>query len=294
MTTVHTLASGSSGNALLVTCGSTRLLVDAGISCRRITSALAVLGLRPDELDALLITHTHSDHIAGMQTLLKRTDFPVYATVRTGQELSYRLAGIQDRLRGAALCAPFSIGAFRITAFPTSHDAPGSCGYRFDCAEGAVGILTDTGYVTPEADEILPGVDLAILEANHDVETLCSGSYPYSLKERILGSQGHLCNEDAAAFAVKLAHAGVSEIILAHLSRENNTPAMAKNTVEAALSAAGLSPALSVAPRDSLSEAYHVCGGHHAESNDPMLREAEGKILSCRRRGILQASGAFL
>ena len=125
--------------------------------------------------------------------------------------------------------------------------------------DGSVGLLTDTGYVTEEAGDILPGVDLAVLEANHDVETLCSGSYPYYLKQRILGAAGHLCNEDAARFAVTLAESGASEIILAHLSRENNTPAMARRAVETALSAAGLEPILSVAPRDTLGPAHTVC-----------------------------------
>ena len=123
-----------------------------------------------------------------------------------------------------------------------------------------MGVLTDTGYVPDEAAELLPGVDLAVLEANHDVETLRSGEYPYYLKQRILGPQGHLCNEDAARFAVKLAESGTGELILAHLSRDNNTPAMALRAVETALSAAGLAPALSVAPRECLSQTYRISG----------------------------------
>ena len=114
-----------------------------------------------------------------------------------------------------------------------------------------MGFLTDTGYVTDEALDLLPGVDFVILESNHDVESLCSGPYPYYLKQRILGLQGHLCNEDAAQFAVTLAENGASDIVLAHLSRDNNTPAMALNAVAAALDGAGLTPELSVAPRDT-------------------------------------------
>lgn len=153
------------------------------------------------------------------------------------------------------------MGAVSVTAFPTAHDAPGSCGFRFDTSDGGVGLLTDTGYVTEEAADVLPGVRLAVLEANHDVETLRSGPYPYYLKRRILGDEGHLSNESAARFAVKLAEQGAAEIVLAHLSKENNTPAMARNAVEAALSAAGLCPALSVAPRDIPGEAHVVLGG---------------------------------
>ena len=258
MTTVHTLASGSSGNALLLSHGGTHLLIDAGISCRRITVSLGQLGLSAADLSAVLITHTHTDHISGLQTLLKRGNFPIRATGRTCRELEYRIAGIQDRLEPLDLCRPVSLGGCAVTAFPTSHDAPGSCGFRIDTEDGSVGLITDTGHVTDEAAELLPGVDLAVLEANHDIETLRSGPYPYYLKQRILGSEGHLCNDDAARFAVALAEAGAGEIVLAHLSKENNTPAMARTAVETALSAASLSPRLSVAPRDTLSEAHTV------------------------------------
>ncbi len=259
MTAVHTLASGSSGNALLLDWGGGRLLVDAGISCRRINQSLRTLGLELRDLDAVCITHTHIDHISGLQTLLKNTDCPVYATAPAGEVLLRRLTGLGGRLREAA--APFSVKECSVTSFPTSHDAPGSCGYRFDTPDGGFGLLTDSGYVTPEAEAVLPGVALAVLEANHDEETLRSGPYPYYLKERILGPAGHLRNEDAASFAVALAAAGAGEIVLAHLSRENNTPAMALRAVETALSAAGLSPRLSAAPRDCLSEAYELSGG---------------------------------
>ena len=242
MTTVHTLASGSSGNALLLSCGESYILLDAGISCRRITAALRELGLELGSLTAILITHTHA---------------PVFTTERAARELSWRLPGAETRLDALDFGIPQSIGEFAVTAFPTSHDAPGSCGFRLDAAGGAVGVLTDTGYVTDEAADILEGVDLAVLEANHDIETLRSGPYPYYLKQRILGAQGHLSNEDAR-FAAVLAQSGTSEIILAHLSRENNTPAMAQTAVERALSAAGVSPLLSVAPRDCLGPAHTV------------------------------------
>ena len=258
MTTVHTLASGSSGNALLLSCEDTHLLVDAGISCRRITASLRELGLTPMDLSAILVTHTHGDHISGLPVLLKHTACPVRALDRTCRELEYRLAGIGERLLPLAPCVSEAIGSCAVTAFPTSHDAPGSCGYRFDTEDGGAGLLTDTGFVTDEAADILPGVDLVVLEANHDVECLRSGPYPYYLKQRILGAEGHLCNEDAARFAVTLAEAGASELILAHLSKENNTPAMARNAVETALSAAGFFPTLSVAPRDSLGQVHIV------------------------------------
>ncbi len=258
MTTVHTLASGSSGNALTLKWENGLILVDAGISCRRIRQDLQALGLDLPDLDAICITHTHSDHISGLQTLLKHTNCPVYAAAPAGRDLLRRMVLLEDRLQAAE--GTFFIKDCSVTSFSTSHDAPGSLGYRFDTPDGSFGLLTDSGVVTPEARAVLPGVSLAILEANHDVEAVRSGPYPYFLKERILGPAGHLRNEDTAAFAVTLAEAGAREIVLAHLSRENNTPAMALQAVETALSAAGLSPRLSAAPRDCLSEA-HVLGG---------------------------------
>lgn len=254
MTTVHTLASGSSGNAVLVSWPEGHLLVDAGISCKRILAGLRGLDLGPHDLKGILITHSHSDHVSGLKILLKRTACPVWATFRTGQYLVAHIDGLAPRLREAPLCQAVDVGGCSVTAVPTSHDAPGSCGFRFDLAEGSVGLLTDTGFVTPEAQELLPGVSLALLEANHDPETLRLGPYPYPLQQRILGPGGHLSNEDAAAFAVALAEAGAASIVLAHLSAQNNSPAMARETVREALSAAGLSPALFVAAPD------RVCG----------------------------------
>lgn len=258
MTTVYTLASGSSGNAALLSSGETHLLLDAGISCRRIAAGLHHIGIDLNSLSAVFITHTHSDHISGLQTLLKRTACPICATPRTCGELAYRLAGIEPRLFPLASGQSYQLGGVSVRPIPTSHDARGSCGFRFDCEDGSVGLCTDTGYVTEEMLELLPGVDLAVLEANHDVDMLRSGPYPYYLKARILGAEGHLSNEAAAEFAVTLSQSGASRIILAHLSQENNSPATAERVVSTALSAAGLSPQLTVAPRECMGGPYHV------------------------------------
>ena len=257
MTAIHTLASGSSGNALVLSWEGGTILVDAGISCRRIRQGLQALGL--GDLDGIFITHTHSDHISGLQTLLKHTRCPVFASAQAGRDLLRRMVLPEDRLREGG--GTFFVKDCAVTAFPTSHDAPGSRGYRFDTPDGGFGLMTDSGFVTGEAAAVLPGVALALLEANHDVEAVRSGPYPFFLKKRILGPEGHLCNEDAAAFAVRLAEAGAREIVLAHLSRENNTPAMALRAVETALRAAELSPRLSAAPRDGLGGAYVLGGG---------------------------------
>ena len=254
LTTLHTLASGSSGNAALLSRNGTHLLIDAGISCRRITHSLRQLGLDPQSLSGIFITHSHTDHVSGLNTILKQWDVPIYATRDTGRQLSYKIAGIDKRLVTISQDSSLSVGGITVSPFATAHDAPGSCGYRFD----DTGFLTDTGYITEAAADTLSGAALLVLEANHDVETLLSGSYPYCLKERILGRYGHLSNEAAAEFARICAESGTREIVLAHLSHENNTPAMAHSAVAQALAVLDTPPLLSVAPRDELSRCYQT------------------------------------
>lgn len=260
MATVHTLSSGSSGNALVFSENQTHILLDAGISCRRIQQGLQQIGLDLSDLSAVLISHTHSDHISGLQTLVKRCQIPIYASTEAAKVLCSRVAGASALLRPFSQGVAFPVEDCSVTPFSTCHDAPGSTAYRIDTPEGSFGFLTDSGRVPDGAREVLPGVDLLLLEANHDVEKLCSGPYPYYLKRRILSEEGHLSNAAAAEFAVEAAQWGVSEIVLAHLSAENNTPAMAFDTVARSLSNAGFTLPLSVAPRSCLSQA-HVIGG---------------------------------
>ena len=247
MISVHTLASGSEGNSLLVSACGVHLLVDAGISARRIKQSLSRLGLTPDDLSAILITHEHTDHTAGLATLLKHHAVPLYASGGTTFYLRSRLPGLDGCLRLVAPGSVFSIGPAQVTVFATSHDAGESVDYRIDCGGEAVGILTDTGFVPEPAAAALTGVDLLVLESNHDVEWLLSGPYPYPLKQRILGRRGHLSNEDAAACARRA---------LAHPSRENNTPARALQVMERALS--DLDVSVDVAPRGELSVCYEA------------------------------------
>ena len=236
----YTLASGSSGNCSLVCVGDTLLLIDAGISCRRIEQSLRALGRTLGDLTAVFITHEHADHVGGLATLSKKSAAPVYVT------------------RGVSHILTCPVVAFTARSFSSSHDAVYPVGYRVDAPDGSLGILTDTGFVTDAAREVLAGVDTLLLEANHDVETLQYGPYPYFLKRRILGDEGHLSNDAAAEFARLAVQSGTRDILLAHLSKENNTPELAEYAVARALQSAGLSVRLGVALRDTMSE-VHLC-----------------------------------
>ena len=251
----YTLASSSGGNAALIRSGDTAILLDAGISARRIAQALSLLGMTPEDLDAILITHEHSDHVNGIATLTKKYAVPVYASRGT----AYFLPQAGSALRIFEACDALTIGELEIQSFRTSHDAADSVDYRIDAPDGSLGALTDTGYVTDDAVKALTGVDLLLLEANHDVGMLQCGPYPYHLKRRILGEHGHLSNEAAADFALHCVKSGTSDILLAHLSAENNTPEAAEYAVARRLQAAGCSVRLGVAPRDRLSEVHTVC-----------------------------------
>lgn len=260
MTTFQTLASSSSGNAALLSAGGTHLLIDMGLSCRRVCQALAARGLRAEELAAVLITHEHSDHISGLATYIKKYRTPIVCTPGTALQLAYRLAGIEDLLRPTALGQTVSFQDAEVTLLPTSHDCRESAAFHIAGPDGAVGYLTDTGYIIDETGRRLLGADLLVLESNHDVDMLRAGPYPYQLKKRILGEHGHLSNAAAAEYAVKSVRAGTRSILLAHLSDENNTPELALLTVKQALEEAGLSPLLAAAPRDVISTPYILEG----------------------------------
>lgn len=260
MTTFHTLASGSSGNAALLVSGETRLLIDMGISCRRICQALGQLGLTPEELTAVLISHEHSDHVSGLATYIKKFRTPVVCTPGTARQLSYRLAGIEPLLRPAARGKEVLLGQVSVTLLDASHDCSEGAAFHIAVPGGRVGILTDTGYVAETTARRLLGVDLLVLESNHDIELLRAGPYPYALKRRILGDLGHLSNGAAAQFAAASARAGTRTILLAHLSRENNRPQLALEAVGRALAEMGWQGRLAAAPPDAISEAFTLEG----------------------------------
>lgn len=245
-----TLASGSSGNAVLVFNATTSLLIDAGISAKRICDGLSGLGLSPTGLDGICITHSHSDHISGLRVLLKRTSAPVYATEATARALMEQIPAVEGRLHTIHPREPFSIGGLTVLAFSTPHDAPGSVGYTVCDGERKCSVVTDLGFVTEEVRQSVYGSQLALVEANHDPNWLMSGPYPPYLKRRILGDGGHLSNEDSGILCCELAEHGTEKLVLAHLSQENNTPERARTVVCGMLARRGLDHvSVIVAPR---------------------------------------------
>ena len=240
-------ASGSSGNCSVVTDGKVNILIDAGISLRRVTAGLRTLGLTPGDLDGVLVTHEHSDHVSGLPMLLKHSGLPVYATRTTANRLRGMLPGTEEYLVEIAPGAGFDLGDIEVTAFPTPHDSADSVGYRLENGT-ALGFATDTGCVTDEMLGGLMGTDTAVIEANHDVEMLRWGRYPVYLKRRILSDTGHLSNDNCGKLAKTLAENGTRRIIIGHLSKENNTPDTARRTVQNAL--CGCDAQLYVAPAD--------------------------------------------
>ena len=236
---IFTVASGSTGNCTLVTAGATAGLIDAGISAKRITTALSQRGLSPTQLSGIFITHEHTDHISGLKTLLKHPEIPVFAPRTVANHLCWSIAGLEAYLKLLTPGQDEQLGALSVLPFRTPHDTPESVGYRLTGATASFGLCTDLGHVTQEVLEGLSGVSAALIEANHDPGMLRDGSYPLMLKRRILSENGHLSNEACGLLAAALFESGTDSIVLGHLSRENNSPSLAKKIVQAALVRAG-------------------------------------------------------
>lgn len=233
-------ASGSSGNCLLLSGGGTDILIDAGISTRRISELLGEGCLSLQDITGVLITHEHSDHISGLKGLLNRCAAPVYAPRTVSSRLRGMFPEIDERLHVIPVGEDFMISGMKVRAFHTPHDTDESVGYRVECGS-VFAIATDMGCVTDEVRKNLLGANAALIEANHDEEMLRYGRYPVFLKRRILSEHGHLSNANCADLARELAENGTGTIILGHLSRENNTPAAAMKAVGEAVDGTGVS-----------------------------------------------------
>ena len=223
---VMVLSSGSKGNTTYVETNKTKLLIDVGNSCKYISNKLSNININLEDLDAILLTHTHSDHINGLKVLSKKVNCPIYMTSGMYKELEY----IENyRLIESDI---IEINDLVINVIKTSHDAPDSVGYVLNNKEKSLVYVTDTGYINRKYFDLLSNKDMYIFESNHDVEMLTNGTYPFDLKKRILSDKGHLSNYDSAKYLAKFIGNNTKYILLAHLSEENNTKDLAFNTLK--------------------------------------------------------------
>jgi len=251
------LASGSKGNAVFVDTGGSKFLVDAGLSARELLNRLAAIGVEGAELDGILISHEHSDHIRGAGTLARRFRIPLLISFPTLRETGSHL--------GKAEVIEFESGysfAFRdtlIDPFPTTHDACDPVGFVIESREGRFGLATDLGLVTRLVSDKLKGCRAVVLESNHDEEMLMNGPYPWHLKQRIKSRHGHLSNNDSALLLDGIIHGELEGVFLAHLSETNNDPELAHNVARTLLDSQNVcSPRLVVGQQHQVSEVLTV------------------------------------
>lgn len=254
MITFLSLTSGSSGNATYVSDGETKLLIDCGMSGTRLKAALSDIDVDIADINAVLITHEHSDHIKGLGVIARKYHIPVFATFKTLSSLK-NIGEFDDSLKNS-ITNELEIGNIGIRAFSIPHDAADPVGYNFFIDNTKLSLATDIGKMNDSVFGAIKGSKYVILESNHDVDILKLGSYPYSLKQRILSPYGHLSNEAAADTALRLAETGTEHFMLAHLSRENNLPELAQVTTENIFKSNNIrlnhDVTLTVAQRDSI------------------------------------------
>ncbi|MEG0689017.1 MAG: MBL fold metallo-hydrolase [Hungatella sp.] len=229
------IASGSSGNCIYVGSEQTHILVDAGISNKRIEQGLNQIGLKGSELSAIVITHEHSDHTKGLGVLARKHGIPIYSTQETLEEIAgmkYLGEYSKELLRPILPDVDFSIGDLQVKPFRIDHDAVNPVAYRIQWEHKVVAVATDMGHFDSYIIDHLQGLDALLLEANHDVNMLEAGPYPYYLKRRILSDHGHLSNENAGRLLNYILHDHLKKILLGHLSKENNYAELAYETVK--------------------------------------------------------------
>lgn len=235
------LASGSSGNCFYLETDKKKILVDAGLSGKKITSLLAEIDRKPEDIDAILVTHEHSDHIHGIGVLARKYGMEIYANELTWQAMESKLGKIDVAQKHIfELGAMKTFGDLDIESFGVSHDAVCPQFYRFMKDDKSFVMLTDTGYVSDRMAGIVANADAYLIESNHDVEILRAGSYSWNLKQRILSDKGHLCNEDGADAMIRSLGNRTKKIYLGHLSKENNIKELAHMTMVNQLAQADL------------------------------------------------------
>ena len=230
----YSIASGSSGNCIYIGTDNTSILIDAGISCKRITDALCEIDRSLDDLTAILVTHEHSDHIAGLGVLSRKAHVPIYATSATiRQILRYApLGSVEEELfHPIDADQPFRLGDMNVEAFHISHDAADPVAYRIEAGGKSAAVATDMGCFNRYTVNHLRDLDVLLIEANHDENMLQAGPYPYPLKRRIMGEKGHLSNTASAMLLSQLLHDNMKTVYLGHLSKTNNYPDLAYATI---------------------------------------------------------------
>jgi len=236
---LSSIASGSSGNSVYVGTDRTHILVDAGISAKRIEEGLNRLGLTGSDLSAVVLTHEHSDHVKGLDVLARKYGFPVYATEGTLSALK-DMDSLKnypgDLLNIVCEGEKFLVGDMEINPFHIDHDAAEPVAYRISAQNKTTAVATDMGHFTEDTVRNLSGLDVVFLESNHDIRMLETGPYPYYLKRRILSDKGHLSNDDAGKLICRILHDHLKSIILGHLSKENNFPDLAYETIRCEIS----------------------------------------------------------
>lgn len=258
------IGSGSSGNCHYVGYKDTNILVDAGLSGKRIATTLKDIEVEANKIKGIFITHEHSDHIKGAGILSRKFDIPIFANIKTWCSMKDKLGDIQDKnMKVFENDKTYSIGDIIIRPFSIEHDAADAVGYNFYTGnDEKMSIATDIGCITDNLKRHLYKSKLVVLESNYDHNMLMMGSYPYSLKKRVVSDTGHLSNEDAANFCVDLIKEGTESILLAHLSKENNFPELAYETSKGILSQndmfVGQDVKLDVLLRDSASHVYNL------------------------------------
>lgn len=224
----YTLYSSSSGNCAYISDGVTDILIDAGVSASKIITSLEKIGVKPESIDAILITHEHSDHICGVDVFVRKYGTKVYANEKTAQKMVSGANKVDPKYVNVITTGDvFDIGTAVVRSFKTPHDSAESVGYTITFDQRKFGISTDTGCITKPMLSALAGCEAVIIESNHDVDMLLNGRYPYPLKKRILSDRGHLSNENGAWLATQLALWGTKHIVLGHLSENNNTSEIA-------------------------------------------------------------------
>lgn len=226
------LYSGSTGNSLYVQSNSTKILVDAGVSAKKITEGLSAIGVDIKEINAIIVTHEHIDHIRSIGTLWDKYKIPIYANLGTwnGIDNEKTVKSINEK-NYFKIGEKFEIGDLEINPFSTSHDAMDSCGFTIENDGKKISIATDLGEMTKEVMDNLKSSRFALIEANYEPEVLKFCSYPYAVKSRIAGNKGHLSNIEAGKTISKLVEYGLENVMLGHLSKESNFPELAKKTV---------------------------------------------------------------